>query len=388
MRRFPISLALAVAVLASATAPQAHTPNVQTTPAASCPSTATLDDLIKAIDAAVSGPASQDRTCFRALLSPRGPSDSYPHRSRWHRDAPHPHHRRLDQPCRQAWQRCLIEHQIKVKAETWDHMAHRRAPTKPASLPTAPHRTEKSLKANQWIAGINSIQAIFDGKQWHIIEIICGRNPRQSRPGEVPPMTVATDTHVSLDAIRAAANRISDIAVKTPLVRAYFPDIPEKIWLKCESLQPIGSFKLCGASNKILQLTPEEISRGVITYSSGNHAQGVAYAARAVGAKAVIVMPSNAPAIKRAATIAYGAEVVDVGVASSERLAKAEELVSKHGYIVIPPYDDEQIITGQATCGFLKSSNNSLTSISSSFLSPAEVSSAASPRRSSAYAPT
>ena len=103
-----------------------------------------------------------------------------------------------------------------------------------------------------------------------------------------------------------------------------------------ESLQPIGSFKLRGASNKILQLTPEEISRGVITYSSGNHAQGVAYAAREVGAKAVIVMPSNAPAIKRAATLSYGAEVVDVGVASSERLAKAEELVRKHGYVVSP----------------------------------------------------
>ena len=164
-------------------------------------------------------------------------------------------------------------------------------------------------------------------------------------------MTVATDTLVSLDAIRAAADRISGIAVKTPLVRAYFPEVSGTVYLKAESLQPIGSFKLRGAANKILQLTPEEISRGVITYSSGNHAQGVAYAARAVGAKAVIVMPSNAPAIKRAATLAYGAEVVDVGVASSERLAKAEELVRKHGYIVIPPYDDEQIITGQATCG-------------------------------------
>ena len=139
-------------------------------------------------------------------------------------------------------------------------------------------------------------------------------------------------------------------------MRAYFPDVPgpgssQQVWLKLESLQPIGSFKLRGASNKILQLTPEEISRGVITYSSGNHAQGVAYAAREVGAKAVIVMPSNAPAIKRAATLAYGAEVVDVGVASSERLAKSEELVRKHGYVVIPPYDDEQIIAGQATCG-------------------------------------
>jgi len=164
-------------------------------------------------------------------------------------------------------------------------------------------------------------------------------------------MTVATDTLVSLDAIRAAADRISSIAVKTPLIRADFPGVPGSVFLKAESLQPIGSFKLRGASNKILQLTPVELSRGVITYSSGNHAQGVAYAARAVGAKAVIVMPSNAPAIKRAATIAYGAEVVDVGVASSERLAKAEELVLQHGYVVIPPYDDEQIITGQATCG-------------------------------------
>ena len=164
------------------------------------------------------------------------------------------------------------------------------------------------------------------------------------------------DQLVSLEAIRAAAARTSNIAVRTPLVRAQFPGLSgygttREIYLKAESLQPIGAFKIRGASNKILQLTPEQISRGVITYSSGNHAQGVAYAAREVGAKAVIVMPSNAPAIKRAATLAMGAEIVDVGVASSERLAKSDELVRKHGYIVIPPYDDEQIIAGQATCG-------------------------------------
>jgi threonine dehydratase len=161
---------------------------------------------------------------------------------------------------------------------------------------------------------------------------------------------------VTLEAIRAAAARIAGIAVKTPLVRAPFPGISghgtnKEIYLKAESLQPIGAFKIRGAANKILQLTPAEIARGVITYSSGNHAQGVAYAARAVGAKAVIVMPSNAPAIKRAATLALGAEVVDVGLASSERLAVAEQLVREHGYVVIPPYDDEQIIAGQATCG-------------------------------------
>jgi threonine dehydratase len=157
---------------------------------------------------------------------------------------------------------------------------------------------------------------------------------------------------VDLATIRAAAARIAHIAIRTPLLRAPFAAIAGgEIWLKAESLQPVGAFKMRGASNKILQLTPDEIRRGVITYSSGNHAQAVAYAAREVGAKAVIVMPSNAPAIKRAATIALGAEVVDVGVASSERLAKAEELVREHGYVVIPPYDDEQIIAGQATCG-------------------------------------
>ncbi|MGA2807414.1 MAG: pyridoxal-phosphate dependent enzyme, partial [Terracidiphilus sp.] len=164
------------------------------------------------------------------------------------------------------------------------------------------------------------------------------------------------DPLVSIADIRAAAARIAHIAVKTPLVEASFPGLSghgtnKRIWLKAESLQPIGAFKIRGAANKILQLSAEEIARGVITYSSGNHAQGVAYAAREVGAKAVIVMPSNAPAIKRAATLALGAEVVDVGVASNERLAKAEELVREHGYVVVPPYDDEQIIAGQATCG-------------------------------------
>ena len=161
---------------------------------------------------------------------------------------------------------------------------------------------------------------------------------------------------VTLAEIRAAAARIAHIAIQTPLIRAQFPGLSghgqsQEIYLKAESLQPIGAFKIRGAANKILQLTPEQIARGVITYSSGNHAQGVAYAAREVGAKAVIVMPPNAPAIKRAATLAMGAEVVDVGVASSERLAKSDELVREHGYIVIPPYDDDQIIAGQATCG-------------------------------------
>ena len=124
-----------------------------------------------------------------------------------------------------------------------------------------------------------------------------------------------------------------------------------QLFLKPENLQPIGSFKLRGAYNKIAALSNEERRRGVITYSSGNHAQGVAYAARAMGVKAVIVMPGNAPAVKREATIALGAEIILVGPASSERQAKAEELAAQNGYVVVPPYNDEKIIAGQGTMG-------------------------------------
>ena len=98
-------------------------------------------------------------------------------------------------------------------------------------------------------------------------------------------------------------------------------------------------------------MSEKDRQRGVITYSSGNHAQGVAYAARALGVKAVIVMPDNAPAIKRDATAALGAEIVFVGPGSSERQVKAEELAAQHGYVIVPPYNDEQIIAGQGTIG-------------------------------------
>ena len=124
-----------------------------------------------------------------------------------------------------------------------------------------------------------------------------------------------------------------------------------KLYLKPENLQPIGAFKLRGAYNKIASLSPEERNRGVITYSSGNHGQGVAYAARALGAKAVIVMPNNAPAIKREATASMGAEIVLVGPGSMERQTRAEELAAQHGYIIVPPFNDEKIIAGQGTMG-------------------------------------
>lgn len=164
---------------------------------------------------------------------------------------------------------------------------------------------------------------------------------------------------VTLDEIRAAKDRIAGVAVRTPLYRvsrarlrmARMPEPEFDLYIKAESEQPIGSFKLRGAYNMMSQLTPEALGRGVITYSSGNHGQGVAYAARALGAKAVIVMPGNAPAIKKSATSALGAEIVEVGPASSERRAKAEELAAKFGYTIVPPYDDPAIIAGQGTCG-------------------------------------
>src|ERR1700733_9509786 len=164
---------------------------------------------------------------------------------------------------------------------------------------------------------------------------------------------------VTLDEIRAAKERIAGVAVRTPLYRverarlrmAKIAEPEFDLYIKAESEQPIGSFKLRGAYNMVAQLSPETLKRGVITYSSGNHAQGVAYAARALGAKAVIVMPSNAPTVKRNATVALGAEIVLVGPASIERKLKAEELVEKFGYTMVPPYDAPQIIAGQGTCG-------------------------------------
>ena len=163
---------------------------------------------------------------------------------------------------------------------------------------------------------------------------------------------------MTLEQIKLAQRRLRGIAARTPLI-PYFPPATEngsaqargQLWLKPESLQPIGSFKLRGAYNKIASLTEQERQHGVISYSSGNHAQGVAYAARALGVKSVIVMPRNAPKIKVESTAALGAEIVTVGPASSERLKKAEELAREHGYAIVPPYNDEHIIAGQGTVG-------------------------------------
>jgi threonine dehydratase len=161
---------------------------------------------------------------------------------------------------------------------------------------------------------------------------------------------------VSLNDIREAQARLRGVAVRTQLIESCIPQTASgqddrRLFLKPENLQPIGAFKLRGAYNKIASLSPEERSRGVITYSSGNHGQGVAYAARALGAKAVVVMPNNAPAIKREAAASMGAEIVLVGPSSLERQTRAEELAGQHGYVIVPPFNDERIIAGQGTMG-------------------------------------
>src|SRR6202050_757026 len=157
---------------------------------------------------------------------------------------------------------------------------------------------------------------------------------------------------VTLAEICSAQARLSGITVRTGLIEFDHPESNSRhLFLKPENQQPIGAFKLRGAYNKIASLSEGDRKRGVITYSSGNHAQGVAYAARALGVKAVIVMPLNAPRLKMESTTALGAEIVTVGPSSIERLQKAEELARQHGYVIVPPYNDELIIAGQGTAG-------------------------------------
>jgi threonine dehydratase len=160
---------------------------------------------------------------------------------------------------------------------------------------------------------------------------------------------------VTLKDIENARSLLRGVAVRTPLVLCKLPNDGQmnarQIYIKPENLQPIGSFKLRGAYNKISSLTPDERKRGVVAHSSGNHAQGVAYAARALGVKATIVMPRTGPQVKLDATRALGAEVVLVGPASEERIKKAEELERELGLIAVPPYNDEKIIAGAGTIG-------------------------------------
>jgi threonine dehydratase len=159
-----------------------------------------------------------------------------------------------------------------------------------------------------------------------------------------------TTEMVTLGEIRTARDRIRRLAALTPLV-----DVSRlagrPLWLKCESLQPGGAFKIRGAFNMVSQLTDEQRRRGVITYSSGNHGQAVALAARETGAPAVVVMPTTAPRIKVEGARGFGAEVVFEGTTSLHRRARAEAIAAERGLTMVPPFDHEWIIAGQGTLG-------------------------------------
>jgi threonine dehydratase len=161
---------------------------------------------------------------------------------------------------------------------------------------------------------------------------------------------------VTLERIRAAAEVIRGAVVRTPLLRFGRPEDDDpagrtRAWLKPESLQPIGAFKLRGAYYNIATLSPERRAAGVVAHSSGNHAQGVARAARLLGVRAVIVMPRDAPSIKVERVREDGAEIVFVGPSSEERAERAAELARVDGLSMVAPYDDAATIAGQGTIG-------------------------------------
>ena len=158
---------------------------------------------------------------------------------------------------------------------------------------------------------------------------------------------------VGLTDVRAAAERIRPFVHRTPLLpnHSLSERLGVEVRLKCENLQRAGAFKIRGAMNALLQLSSDERGRGVVAFSSGNHAQGVALAAKLLGMKATIVMPEGSVQSKVEATEAYGAEVVMAGVTSATRDSVAREIASRTGAAVIPPFDDERIIAGAGTVG-------------------------------------
>lgn len=164
-------------------------------------------------------------------------------------------------------------------------------------------------------------------------------------------MTVAhPDRLVGPADLEQARRRLAGLVPVTPVVAAD-PLGTGPLRLKAESLQPVGSFKVRGALNRMSGLSAEERERGVVAHSSGNHAQAVAWAARRLGIRAVVVMPRNAPELKRRRTEALGAEVVTVGDDSDDRERACAELVSAHGLTAVPPFDHPEVIAGQGTVG-------------------------------------
>ena len=158
---------------------------------------------------------------------------------------------------------------------------------------------------------------------------------------------------ISLQDVQAAKKRLSPYIVRTPLLR--IPALDEalgcEVYLKFEGFQVMGAFKIRGAMNKALSLTPEELAKGLVCASSGNHAQGVACAAQRLGTRSVIVMPTTAPAVKVDGVKSFGGEIELVGTLSSQREARANELAEKEGMVNIHPYADPYVAAGQGTMG-------------------------------------
>ncbi|MET9830728.1 threo-3-hydroxy-L-aspartate ammonia-lyase [Streptomyces sp. NPDC006385] len=163
-------------------------------------------------------------------------------------------------------------------------------------------------------------------------------------------MTTATPP-ITLDDVRDAAARLKGVAHRTPVLRSRTLDelVGAEVFLKCENFQRVGAFKFRGAYNAASRLDPEQLARGIAAYSSGNHAQAVALAARELGTSAVIVMPEDAPPSKRDATLGYGAEIVTYDRYSGDRVAIGEALAAERGLALIPPYEHPHVMAGQGT---------------------------------------
>jgi len=174
----------------------------------------------------------------------------------------------------------------------------------------------------------------------------CGRRFGQYTGVTLAPDAGSSPPLVGLADIMAAADRLDGITIRTPLL-----PYGDRAWLKPETLQPIGTFKLRGAYNAIATLSAAARAAGVVTHSSGNHGQGVARAARLLGVHAVVVMPSDAPRLKVDRVRADGAEIVLVGSSSDERAARAVELARERGLTLVNPFDDDAVIAGQGTVG-------------------------------------
>jgi threonine dehydratase len=161
----------------------------------------------------------------------------------------------------------------------------------------------------------------------------------------------ASTSLVSLDDIRAAAARIEGVARRTPLIDVGGINGEPAFAIKCENMQPAGAFKIRGAYNMVAQLSAEARGAGVITYSSGNHGQAMALAARMLGIRAVVVMPETAPRVKVEGAERLGADVLFAGTTVLDRKARAESEAAANGLTMVPPFDHPWIIAGQGTCG-------------------------------------